>query len=68
MHTALDAVYTQFSHGSGTGGRGLRGGEYSVEFGDTGATFSLRAARLVEDVEVSGTFFFGFDGRQRRAR
>ena len=60
VHTALDAVYTQFSHGSGTGGRGLRGGGYSVEFGDTGATFSLHAARLVEDVEVGGTFFFGF--------
>ena len=61
VHTVLDAVYTQFSHASGTTGRGLRGGSYSVEFADAGPTLTLRRARLVDDVEVSGTFVFDFD-------
>jgi pimeloyl-ACP methyl ester carboxylesterase len=60
VHTALDAIYTQFNHASADGGRGLRGGSYSVAFADDGATFAFHGARLVEDVELGGTFFFGF--------
>ena len=61
VHTVLDAVYTLFSHANGTTGRGLRGGSTSVEFPDAGPTLTLRRARLVDDVEVSGTFVFDFD-------
>jgi pimeloyl-ACP methyl ester carboxylesterase len=65
VHTALDAIYTQFNHASGDGGRGLRGGSYDVEFGDDGATFTFHGARLVEDVSVGGTFFFGFSAENQ---
>jgi pimeloyl-ACP methyl ester carboxylesterase len=62
VQTYLDAVYTQLFRAQGTTGRGLRGGSYGVEFGDTGATFTLDHARLVEDVAVTGTGVFNFDG------
>lgn len=61
VETYLDAVYTTLFRTRGTTGRGLRGGSYSVEFGDTGATFTLDHARLVEDVMVSGAAFLSFD-------
>jgi hypothetical protein len=61
VETYLDAVYTVLFRAQGATGRGLRGGSYQVEFGDTGATFTLDHARLVEDVAVSGTAFLSFD-------
>lgn len=61
VHTYLDAVYTAFHRAQTTTGRGLRGGAYSVEFGDTAATFTLDRARLVDDVAVSGTAFTDYD-------
>lgn len=61
VETYLDALYTTIFRTQATTGRGLRGGSYTVEFADTGATFTLDHARLVEDVPVSGTAFFSFD-------
>ena len=61
VETYLDALYSSLFRAQGPTGRGLRGGKYTVDFGDTGATFTLDRARLVEDVSVSGTAFFSFD-------
>ena len=60
VHTALDALYTRLGRAGGDSGRGLRGGTYTGVFGDTGLTLDLRRTKLVTDVEVSGTFLFGF--------
>jgi hypothetical protein len=61
VHTYLDVVSMALDRAQGTTGRGLRGGSWSVEFSDTGATLTLDRARLVEDVTVSGTGFFSWD-------
>jgi hypothetical protein len=60
IHTALDALYTRLGRAEGDNGRGLRGGSYSGVFNDTGLTIDLRRTKLVNDVEVSGRFLFGF--------
>jgi hypothetical protein len=53
VHTWVDAVLIATSTDA-TSGRGLRGGAWSVDWGEQGGRFRLERARLVEDVAVSG--------------
>ena len=61
VQSYLDVLYTQLFRAEGDEGRGLRGGTYTAEFGDTGVTVTLRDVRFADDLRVSGTGFFSFD-------
>ncbi len=67
VHTGLDAVIQALDVG-GESGPGLRGGAWSVMFGDEGATFTLDGARFVRNVRVSGTVDYSWEGANGPAK
>jgi hypothetical protein len=67
VHTWLDAVYSAVSSDA-TSGRGLRGGNWSVDWGEKEARFQLDGARFVNDVTVTGTPVFAYGPRNPAAR
>ena len=58
--TVIDAFKRSFLQ-SGPDGVGLRGGTFTISFGDTGATIELTGARFARDVAVSGTAIHTFE-------
>ena len=59
VHTWRDAA-TDGAYSDVTSGRGLRGGAWSVEWGEDQGVFKLRRARLVRDVAVSGRIVYAY--------
>jgi pimeloyl-ACP methyl ester carboxylesterase len=58
--TVIDAFKRSFLQ-SGPDGVGLRGGTFTIGFGDSGATVELTDARFAQDVAVSGTAIHSFE-------
>jgi len=61
VHTEVDAILQAFEVGAESG-PALRGGSWSVEFGQEGAVLTLAGARFARDVTVNGVVDFSFFG------
>ena len=61
--TVIDAVKRTFNS-TGLSGVGLRGGTFTIEFGETAATMQFHGVRFAEDVAVSGTSIHSFETDQ----
>jgi hypothetical protein len=58
--TAYDAIQRSFRM-SGGSGVGLRGGTFTVDFGDAGEDFTYDGVRFAGDVAASGSAHWDFD-------